>query len=425
MRSEAISGVFSHREAKPVPTKLVFILFAVLAAGCTAGAQAHEGRGVASEPDRPSNHPAIARIAAEATNALRQGDHEGAVRSFEKLVEMAPKVAEFHANLGMSYYSAGRYLDAVRASKEALRLKASLAHARYFLGMGLAASGQCNEALSYLEQDYPRVADPNLKRGMGIEVVHCARVVNQPNKAVDFVRLLNEDFPDDPDVLYLSSHLYSDLSTRASQRLLVTAPGSYQAHQLNAEVLEIQGRYAEAAAAYRKVLSLNPRLQGIHFRLGRLLLAGLRDSTRLEAARREFEEELKINPSSAAAEYELGEMARRAGQWDEAIERFMRATNLDPGFVDPLIGLGKGLVSAGRTEEAVAPLEAAVKLDPRNGVAHYQLAFAYRRLGREREAEKELAAYRETHSQTLQTMRIIRGELIGLKTEPQIAEPPE
>ena len=37
--------------------------------------------------------------------------------------------------------------------------------------------------------------------------------------ALDFLRVLNREFPADPDVLYLSVHTYSDLSSRAASEL--------------------------------------------------------------------------------------------------------------------------------------------------------------------------------------------------------------
>ena len=213
-----------------------------------------------------------------------------------------------------------------------------------------------------------------------------------PTGPSSFLEGLNRDFPNDPDVLYLSTHIFSDLSTRSSQRLLQAAPGSYQAHQLNAEVLEIQEKFADAIEEYRKVLTLAPRLTGIHYHIGRLLLAGERSPNTLDAARKEFEEELQINPADPASEYELGEMAREARNWNDAIGHFGRAVASDPDFPPALVGLGKSLVSAGRAAEAVAPLEKAVKLTPDDPVSHYQLSFAYRRVGREAEAQKGTGA---------------------------------
>jgi len=248
---------------------------------------------------------------------------------------------------------------------------------------------------------------------------------NDSDQALSLVRSLDRDLPNDPDVLYLSSHVYSSLSTRASQRLLMTAPGSYQAHQLNAEVLAIQDKLSEAAAEYRQVLSLNPHLSGIHYELGELLLAGERGPNTLDEAQQEFEEELKIDPRNATAEYELGEMARQGRQWNEAIQHFQHAVTLDPQFAEALIGLGKSLVSAGRPQEAVAPLERAVKLDPGNANGHYQLSFAYRRAGREEDAGKELAAYREIHDNLQKTQLRIRTGILGNLSQPQTDTPPE
>jgi tetratricopeptide (TPR) repeat protein len=319
----------------------------------------------------------------------------------------------------------GRFGDAAHEAGEALKLKPSLTNAHFFLGLSLAESDRCKEALPYLEKDYPRVPDPQLKRAMGTDALRCAMNAGDPDKAIDFVRSLNHDFPDDPDLLFLSSHLFSDLSTQASQRLLMTAPGSYQAHQLNAEVLEIQGKLSEAGEEYRKVLALNPSLGGIHYEMGQLLLAGDRGPNTLDEARREFEEELKNDPRNPAPEYELGEMARQARQWNEAIGHFERATKLDPQFAEALIGLGKSLVSAGRVQEAVAPLERAVKLEPANPNTHYQLSFAYRRLGRDQEAAKELSAYRETHDKYAQTMQRVRVGILGNIAQPQTDSPPE
>jgi predicted Zn-dependent protease len=145
----------------------------------------------------------------------------------------------------------------------------------------------------------------------------------------------------------------------------------------------------------------------------------------LDDARREFEEELKIDPGNAAAEYELGEMAREARQWNTAIEHFARAARLEPRFAEALIGWGKSLVSAGRAQDAVAPLQNAVKLDPQNPNAHYQLSFAYRRLGRELEAQKELAAYKETHAKLVQSQQAIRSGIIGDMSRAQSETPPE
>src|SRR4030095_3790917 len=123
-------------------------------------------------------------------------------------------------------------------------------------------------------------------------------------------------------------------------------------------------------------------LPGIHFRLGRLLLSKPNPPPDIaEQARKEFEAELKIDPTNAEAEYVLGELARQAQQWDEAVEHFSRASKLDTSFVDAFLGLGQSLIATKKFTEAIPPLEMAAKLEPANPGAHYNLATAYSRAG--------------------------------------------
>jgi tetratricopeptide (TPR) repeat protein len=222
--------------------------------------------------------------------------------------------------------------------------------------------------------------------------VRCAMFADQPDAAIDFLRALNHQFPGDPDVLYLSVHTYSDLSTRASAALADAAPTSYQTLELNAEALEIQGKWDEAEKLYREILKQNPNLAGIHYRLGRILVSKPGFGAEAAAqAKQEFEKELQIDPSNAGAEYVLGEMAKQQQQWDEAIQHFSRAAKLDAGFGDAYVGWGGSLVSVKKFPEAIPPLEIAVKLQAGNPAAHYMLAVAYARSGRKEDGDREFA----------------------------------
>jgi tetratricopeptide (TPR) repeat protein len=371
----------------------------------------------------PRNVPARTQfdaLARKAQAALSRGDWPDAIRDYEELLKTTPGLAELHLNLGIAYYSSGQPNNAVQPLRRAVKLKPALTQARLFLGAALADSGQCSEALSFIRKDASRAVSRELRRTINMAGVRCSMRLNQPDEAQDFIRALNRDFPDDPEVLYLTAHFYSDLSIRAAQGLLLRAPSSYQVRLLNAEALETQGRWDEAAAEYRQVLAMNPNLQGIHYRLGRLLLSSPNaPTTALGEARREFEEELKVDANNAGASYVLGELSRRDRQWPEAAEHFARAAKLDPQFADALIGLGRSLIATRRFNEAVAPLEAAVKLQPENPVAHYHLGIAYSRVGRKEEAERESAAFRETSEKTRQTKQDVHTGILG----PQKAEP--
>jgi len=289
-------------------------------------------------------------------------------------------------------------------------------------GTALAEAGRCREAVPQLKRELPQTTNPDRKRAAGLAGVHCAIWLNQPEDAVDFIRVLTRDFPQDPEVLYQAVHVYSDLSLKASQDLLVKAPSSYQVRLLNAEALETQERWNEAVTEYRAILAQQPGLPGIHYRLGRVLLSLPEQAvapTSRDEARREFEEELKINPRNAGAEYVLGELARQARDWPQATEHFSKAAKLDPLFADAFIGWGRSLIATRQFADAVTPLEQAAKLQPDNPAAHYHLAIAYSRTGRKEDGERESAFFRLASEKARQMKQDVQTGILG----PQKAEP--
>jgi tetratricopeptide (TPR) repeat protein len=224
--------------------------------------------------------------------------------------------------------------------------------------------------------------------------------LGQTETVVEALLLLRREFPRDPAVLYTATHFFSELASRSSQELAAAAPNSTQARQLEAEAFESQGRWDEATAQYKKILGDDPTAPGIHYRLGRIFLA--KSPADEASANKEFEEELKIDPENAAAEFMLGEGARQAGRWDEAITRFSKAAKLDEGFLEAYLALGMSFNSAGKFPEAVAPLETYVKLQPGDPAGHYQLATAYARSGRKQDADREMKLQQEATTKSSQ-----------------------
>ena len=264
-------------------------------------------------------------------------------------------------------------------------------------GVNLAASGHCAQAIPVLKRAIHSTSDREMKKRVGLAGLHCAMTHNASYDSLAFLETLTRDFPNDPEVLYAATHAFSDLSLQTSQSLAREAPFSYQVHLLNAEALELQGKWDDAAAEYRKIIEINPMLQGIHARLGRALLAKPQPSPDVVAeAKRHFEQELEINPKDASSEYVLGELARNDNDFSSAVLHYKRATTLDDSFAEAYLGLGMSLVSAKRFAEAVPPLEQYEKFAPDSPTGHYQLALAYAGAGRRDDANREAALQRES-----------------------------
>jgi tetratricopeptide (TPR) repeat protein len=262
--------------------------------------------------------------------------------------------------------------------------------------LALAEQGRCKEALPALRRIVVNPGPVENRRTAGIAGLRCSMSIDSVDSTLDFVKLLEHQFPNDADILFVLVHTYSDLSTRTAQELGRNAPNSVPAHKLNAEALEMQGKWDEAQREYEDILAKNPNQPSIHYLLGRLLLSKPQgDAAAIQEAKEQFQKELQIDPKNAGAEYILGEMSRQAGQCDEAVPYFTQAAKLDPTFGDAFMGWGFCLVTLKKYEDAIAPLQMATRLEEGNPSAHYNLAVAYGRTGKRDEAEKEFAIHRK------------------------------
>jgi tetratricopeptide (TPR) repeat protein len=261
--------------------------------------------------------------------------------------------------------------------------------------ISLAEQGRCGESISGLKHAMATPVPADVRKHAGVLGVRCSLAMDDRDSTIEFVRLLTSQFSKDPDVLFVVVHAYSDLSTRTAQDLGRYAPQSIAAHKLNAEALEMQGKWEQAQLEYEGIIQKDPGARGIHFLLGRLLLS--RPDAGPEAAeraRQEFLKEIAIDPSNAGAHYILGELARRDDKCEEAIPRFSEAIKFDPNFAEAYLGQGLCLVTLKKYEEALRPLRSAERLTPGNPEVHHTLATALQRSGHKEEAEKEFSIHR-------------------------------
>ena len=280
-------------------------------------------------------------------------------------------------------------------------------------GVDLAMQGRCDDAMPRLDKTMLDAAVPDSqKRPTATAGVRCAMLLNQQTDAMSFLAWLQQHFPDDPEVLFLAVHVFSELSDRNAQRLMHSAPDSPFVIQLNAENFEKHGEIPKAIAEYRILLQRNPDLPGIHYRIGGLLM--LHPAGSLNDAEKEFEAELKLNPRNASAEFYLGELESQQNHIEQAIERYKRAVSIYPAFSDALARLGRALLDNGSTAEAIGPLEKCVELTPENPAFHLALATAYQRSGRKSDAVREFALQKSTSEAINQNTKALRKTVSGV-----------
>lgn len=276
------------------------------------------------------------------------------------------------------------------AQKAAATSTSSIQH-----GISLVETGHCKEALPLLTRGLSRITDKALRYHAQMATVRCAMALDQEKTAADTLIDLERASPDDPEVLYIQTHFFSELGMRAAQRLQQRDPDSYQVKRLQAESLESAGKNEEAAAIYNEILKTHPNVPGIHYHLGQIALAEAGPNGNTDAAKAEFEKETQVDPTNASAQFVIGELDRRSGDFAGAIRHFTRATKLDVGFSEAYLALGMSLAASGNFAEAKAPLQHYVTLEPNDPAGHYQLAIAYARTGDKPAAEHEMALQRQ------------------------------
>jgi tetratricopeptide (TPR) repeat protein len=372
---------------------------------------------------------ALDRYAAEGQKALAEGRWADAARAYEKLRELSPETAEVHAQLGMIYFQEHDFARAVPSLRRALKLKPGLPNVDILLAMCLSELGQYKEALPGLQKGFGQTADAALRRICGLQLQRTYTGLGDDDKAVEVALSMTRLFKDDPEVLYHSGRLFSNYAYLLTMRLAEVAPASVWMHQAAGEANESLGNYDSALEDYRKVLALAPSRPGIHYRLGRVYLARARppmsEADAETKAAREFEEELRVDPTNADAAYELGEIRRKAGDLDKARELFQQAVEHYPEFEEGLVGLGRVLVAQGKADLAVPPLTKAVSLNPQDDVAYFQLYQAHRALGHREEQEKAQAEFqrvrarkREQERLNLLRMHVVTQQELDEQTTP-------
>lgn len=287
---------------------------------------------------------------------------------------LAALVSRADTSQGIAAFNAGRYSV---ARQQLLAADKNDETARLFLALTEAAVGDCAAALPVL------IREP-LNRMGAIAAVKCYSSAADTSREFSLLQQLQQQFPNDADVLYLSARQHMKAFNDATFSMFQHAPSSYRVHQLSADVFEVQNRFDEAIAEYRKAIELNPDAPDLHFQLGRALLLQGHAADALEQAAAQFQAELKLSPEDASCEFQLGQIAQVQSKAADAKAHFKKALQLSPTFVQALLALGK-------MEKNPELLKKATELEPNNEAAHYALLTVYRDSGQMDNAKAEKA----------------------------------
>jgi tetratricopeptide (TPR) repeat protein len=288
----------------------------------------------------------------------------------------------------LDLYHQGQYL-AAEARLQSLLKSGPNDTAKTFLALTRASTGRCPEAINELQTAFDKAGNKSVQRLAGLALARCQIAALQFENAFAALYRLKQLDPEDADVLYETARAQMKAWNEVVREMFEKTPASFRVNQLSAEIFEIQGKYSEAIAEYRKAIEKEPRTLNLHYRLARALLMESHEPAALEAARNEFEAELALNPNDAVAHYQIAQILEAQQKSKEALPSLERAVELDPSFPEALIALGRARLAANRHDDAIALLEKAVDLAPQSESAHYALMLAYRNAGRREDAQRQ------------------------------------
>ncbi len=286
-------------------------------------------------------------------------------------------------SVGFKFLAAGRYSEAWTAFSAVLKYAARDQEALYGSGLALfnlkrvtEAEGMARSAVSLARAKSTETSaqsSESWRRRESDSLVLLAVVLavkSDSAGAIDALRRASDLAPDNFDALFaLGRALYgaADLSAAAIafRKAIVLKPEDSQARFFLATTLEASGNNAEARETYRELIRLQSGNAQGHLGLGVLLV--------------------KLDSKS-----------------EEGLSELLEAVKLKDDLYEARIVLGRTLIKSGRHAEALEHLTRAAQLAPDNPEPHYQLAIAYRRLGRSEKAEREADIVKQINSRRRQ-----------------------
>jgi Flp pilus assembly protein TadD len=184
-------------------------------------------------------------------------------------------------------------------------------------------------------------------------------------------------------------------AAKAFERAVRLSPADWEAHYLSGRALYELKNLPAARAALERAAQLDPASVRARAALGQVE-ERLQDLPAAECSYRGAVELCGNRGAECAWPLlELGLLTKRLSGDDKAEPYLRKAIAARPDWAKPHFFLGKLLATRDDLEAARTELETAVKLDAAKSEYYYQLALVCRRMGRERDAERYLARFRE------------------------------
>lgn len=255
-----------------------------------------------------------------------------------KLLALHPKDPEVLYLNGIVYRSVGDYGAAKDVLEKAVAIDPNFFNSRYNLGMVLVFLKEWQEAKVHLEKAIELGApEPQVH----FELAKALRGLGENAEALKEMQSYQK--------LKKNEEAEMEASNAAIEGDKALADGKVQ----------------EAITHYRESTESQPNNANYKYKFA----LALRQSGDLDGERAQLEQAVKLDPTLATAQNELGYLLSRSGDSAAAIEHFRMAVKSAPQWVEAWINLAAQLAMGGQYLDARNAVATALKLDPGNAEA--------------------------------------------------------
>lgn len=353
---------------------------------------------------------------------MEQKKYDSAVIQFKKALQVDPKYAEAHYQLGTAQLDLQHYPEAYKELSQAVELDPNHVKARLALGSLLLSARQFDKTEE--QARYVVEHDPNNAEGF-VLLGNALLAEKHQQEAVDAFTKAISLKPNDADAYVNRGVLYAYMKQDASAEADMRKAISLDPHKLPAYA-NLAGYYMymkdpkKAEEVYRLAIQNNPDSPAPYLRLaglllhedrkaeGELVIQQLRDkqptsaevataigdyylaSRNPDAAIKEYQRGLNYDPKNEDLQLRLLETYLNTGKIDEATKMTDSMLKDKPGDVMARITHARLLAIKGNSAEAITTLRDVVHDAPDNAQAHYILGQVLRQTGDLPGAKSEL-----------------------------------
>jgi tetratricopeptide (TPR) repeat protein len=248
-----------------------------------------------------------------------------------------------------------------------------------------------SDCIAWLQKTKPLTSSDYLTLGKAYFVLR------QLDLAANMLAKVQGDNEANSQASYWLEKTYQAAGAQSFLEVEESDPDSWRTHQLKAEGFALRGDENNATKEYETAIQLAPDKAELYEALGEFELNSRLD----EEAQKTLEKAVALDPARTHTLYSLGRLYVLDHENQKAIPILSRALKLQPNLEEACALLGDALVREGQYAQAVVVLEKAAPID-HYGDVHYQLATAYRNLGKPDLAKKAFELSQEIRRRTLE-----------------------